>query len=84
VRADLTGPTGLTPFGHPLGWRGVLGYRHFLEEDLFDTRDFYEIGGGLELDLHEALPFGRVVSLNAALILGPAVIGWTAGVSLAF
>jgi hypothetical protein len=80
LRADVVGSTDLRPFGHRLGWRAIAGYRRFLEGDLFDVRGLVQLGGALELDVGESLPACRTLSLNAGLVLGEDVTGWSLGI----
>ena len=83
LRADVVGPTGFSAFGHPVGWRGMVGYRNFAEGDLFGVRHLVLLGGALELEAEE-LPLGRTVSLSGAVIVGDDVKGFTLGVGVAF
>ncbi|MCB9883396.1 MAG: hypothetical protein H6834_16540 [Planctomycetes bacterium] len=82
VRADVTGPTGFEMFGQELGWRVDLGYRWFLEGDLFGVHGYTQIGAALELDTEDVLPLGSQVSLGAAVMLGSNFWGWSLGVSI--
>ena len=84
LRADVLGPTGLSPFGHALTWRALGGYRHFLEGSPVDVRDFVLLGGALELDVAGILPFGRTISVNGGVIVGRKVSGYTVGAALSF
>lgn len=84
LRADVTGPTGWEPWGQPLGWRATTGYRHFFDEELFDTDDYFEIGGSLELGTGDGLPFAKGLTLAGALIFGDDITGWTLGLGLTF
>ncbi|MCA9274246.1 MAG: hypothetical protein KDA31_14520 [Phycisphaerales bacterium] len=81
VRGDVTGPTGLRLLERDLNWRTTLGYRHFVEGDLFEIKDYVTVGGALEMP-HTALD--STVSVNAALILGEDLVGYSVGVGLTF
>lgn len=82
LRADVTGPTGLTVHGGPLTWRATVGYRHFLEGDLFGADNYVQIGGGIELS--ETPPIGKTLSLTAGYIIGPDIEGYSLGLGLSF
>jgi hypothetical protein len=83
LRADLTGPTGIRLLDDELGWRTFVGYRRFLEGDLFDTRDLFQLGGSFELDLGERL-FDSGLTVDVSIIRGPGFTGWSAGVGFSF
>lgn len=82
LRADLVGPLPIDLSGGPLRWRATVAYRNFLESTLFDIRDFYSIGGGVELD--HGLPIGHTLSVQAAVILGKDLTGYSLGLALEF
>ncbi len=84
LRTDLIGPTGLDVFGRPLGWRATGGYRRFLEGDLFEIKDLMQFGGSLELDLTGSVPAARILSLDATMIIGNDLLGWSVGLGLSF
>jgi hypothetical protein len=84
LRGDVTGPTGLEPFGRKLGWRATAGYRGFLEGDLFDVEHVFQIGGALELDMTDVLPVGTRASFGGAWLFGDGLTGWTLGVGVSF
>lgn len=81
LRADVTGPTGVQLFQRDLNWRTTLGYRHFIEGDLFDIKDYASIGGALEMP-HTVLD--STLSLSAAIIVGEDLIGYSVGLGLSF
>ena len=81
LRSDVTGPTGLRLFERDLGWRATAGYRHFVEGDLFEIKDYASLGGALELP-NTAL--GGTLSLGAAVIVGEDVVGYSLGVGMTF
>ena len=82
VRADLTGPTGLQPFGGDLRWRATGAVRQFFEGDLWDSESIVQVGGALELEAD--LPIGRAIGIEAAAVIGDNVNGWILGMSLVF
>ncbi|MCB9920414.1 MAG: autotransporter outer membrane beta-barrel domain-containing protein [Planctomycetes bacterium] len=84
LRGDVTGTTGLQLFDRELDWRGTLGYRRFLEGDLYGTEDFLQVGGALEWGVREALPFASRVSLSGAVFVGENVTGWSVGFGISF
>lgn len=84
LRADVVGPTGLTPFDRALYWRATTGYRHFFEGSLFDVHDIILVGGGLEYDIVGVLPIGKRLKLSGGLIFGEDITGYTFGVGVAF
>lgn len=81
LRGDVTGPTGMQLFERDLNWRTLLGFRHFVEGDLFEIKDYVTIGGALEMP-HTVLD--STVSVNAALIVGEDLIGYSVGVGVSF
>lgn len=81
LRGDLTGGTGLSPFGLPLGWRTLAGYRRFVEGSLFGAQDLVELGGSLELDVGARLALVQRLSLNVAVFFGEDVRGLSLGIS---
>lgn len=84
LRGDVTGPTGIELLGGQLGWRGILGYRAFLEGDLFGAEDFFQIGGALELAEQQALPLLGGMSLSAGIFVGAELSGWIVGFNVSF
>jgi hypothetical protein len=84
LRTDLTGPTGLHPFGHELNWRAMIAYRRFLQGDLYDIEDFIMLGGSLELDVRGMVPLIQAVTLSGGYIHGHDVTGYTFGVGIPF
>jgi len=80
LRMDLTGPTGMEALGGMLRWRGTLGYREMVEGDLEGLDRYGTIGAGLEL--LDAAPFR--ISLDAALIIGEEMYGYSVGLGLRF
>lgn len=90
LRADVTGPIwrGASIAGShedgrsALRWRATLGYRAFLEGDLYDTKNYVTLGGGL--DLTGALPLGGEANVEAGIILGDDVTGYYMGLGLSF
>ncbi|MCA8960257.1 MAG: hypothetical protein KDC38_07075 [Planctomycetes bacterium] len=84
LRGDLLGPTPWTPFGGALGWRITTAVRWFLEQTLFDVDSFAELGGALELDTTDIVPYTHELSVYASIIYGDDVWGWTAGFRASF
>lgn len=84
LRTDLVGPTGLDVFGRRLGWRATAGYRRFVEGELFEVKDFVQFGGSLELDMADSVPLAHILSLDATVILGNDMVGWSVGLGLSF
>lgn len=82
ARVDLTGPTGYTLQGNALNWRSTLGYRTYIEGDLYGTSHLVQIGGALELT--GDLPLDATLALNAAVFVGDNITGWTIGLSVGF
>jgi len=82
LRADLTGPTGYQVQGNELNWRTTLGYRAFIEGDLYDTQHLIQLGGALELT--GDLPLDSTLALTAAVFVGDDITGWTVGISVGF
>ncbi len=83
LRGDLVGPTGLD-FEGPIQWRATLGYRRFLEGQLFGANELVQLGGAIEVDVHESLPVGRALTFSASAFFGDDVRGFSVGVSLTF
>lgn len=81
LRGDVTGATGLHPFGLPLGWRTIAGYRYFAEGSLFDARHLVELGGSLELGMGEQMKLVQRLSLNVGVFLGEDLRGLSLGIS---
>ncbi len=83
LRADVTGPVGIDLLDDDLKWRTFVGYRRFLEGDLYGTKDLYQLGGSFELDITDRL-IGSALTFNVALIRGAGFSGWSAGVGFSF
>lgn len=64
--------------------RTRVGYRWFLEGDLFGIEGYLQVGGGLELPTGDDLPLGKGIALTGAAILGHDISSWTVGISLDF
>jgi len=84
LRADVVGPTGLTPFERMLYWRVLSGYRHFFEGGLSNVHDMVLLGGGIEYDIAGILPLGSRVSVRGGVIVGDKISGYTVGAGLSF
>ncbi len=81
LRADIVGPTGWQLFERRVNWRATVGGKHFIEGDLFDAEDYYEVGGGLEMP---NAVLGTTVSINAGVFVGEDLVGYSAGLGVAF
>lgn len=83
LRAEATGPTGVSAFGNPVGWRGQVGYRNFAEGNLFGVKHLFQVGGSLEFE-PDWLPIGREVALSGGLTFGDNITGFSIGIGFDF
>jgi hypothetical protein len=84
LRTDLVGPTCLTLFSRRLYWRALAGYRYFLDGSIFGTRQTILLGGGLEYDISDTIPFATRLHTRFGLIFGDNISGYTIGAGLSF
>ncbi|QDU73003.1 hypothetical protein [Mucisphaera calidilacus] len=82
LRTDLTGPTGIDLLNQPLRWRTFVGYRNFIEGQLFGVTNYAQIGTGLEL--RDILPLNAGISVTAAYLIGDNAQGYALGAGLNF
>jgi len=84
LRTDLTGPTGVVFHNNPLLWRTTMGYRRFIEGNLYDARDLVLLGGGIEIASKGVAPLGPKVSISAGIIFGENLVGYQYGLGVSF
>lgn len=82
LRADLTGPTGLKVYNRDIDWRATVGYRNFIEGDLYGVQHIVQVGGALEIS--DDLPLGSTLSLAGAVFVGDDLTGWSLALSIGF
>ena len=81
LRADIVGPTGWQIYERSVNWRATVGGKHFIEGDLFDVEDYFEVGGGLEMP---NAVLGTPVSINVGVFVGEDLVGYSAGLGVEF
>ena len=81
LRTDLSGPTPWSWSGRSIDWRCYGGWQRFTEGSLLGAEQIFELGSGLELGLPRQIPVLREARINAALLFGDNLSGWSLGVS---
>jgi hypothetical protein len=81
VRTNIEGDTPLQLHGENVGWSAFASYVHFfdIQKQRLGFDHAYEVGGGFLLPLFEDLPS---INLQAGILFGPHIEGWTVGLSL--
>lgn len=86
LRNELSGPFDFTLFDRPLGWTVMLGYKQGLGEiaESLGYDGYFEIAGTLRIGVPAGIPGAGEIRVTGSGIWGADVVGWSAGVSLAF
>lgn len=78
-RLELQGPTGLAPWGLPLGWEVFTAQTWFpdLDKDALGFTYYCELGAALAVDIARAgLPIGAL-KLGGSALAGDNITGWS-------
>ncbi|MEZ6037477.1 MAG: hypothetical protein R3F29_08355 [Planctomycetota bacterium] len=82
----LEGPTGWSLLERDVWWTGLCGYKRFLGQGggPLGFLGYAELGAGLEWDCVDQLPLLSRLGLQATMLVGDDVFGWTVGGAFAF